>query len=179
MGSRKLRRKADARFGVEALVKEQEVLAHEIQRGLSYTTSKSVLVRQITASSPLFRCASSKGGRRFGAAPARIISFEVGARLGSTPKKVITKLPALTGPSRARGFSSKNLPHSPRSGAARPKTLFSAYWSMLKACVRRHVDGKWGTMTKAVWLAFGTNNMPLELGQRFARECRELLDLYS
>ena len=38
------------------------------------------------------------------------------------------------------------------------------YWSMLKACVRRHVDGKWGTMTMAVWLAFGTNNMPLELG---------------
>ena len=38
------------------------------------------------------------------------------------------------------------------------------YWSMLKSCVRRHVDGKWGTMTKAVWLAFGTNNMPLELG---------------
>ena len=33
LGSRKLRRKADARFGVEALVKEQEVLAHEIQRG--------------------------------------------------------------------------------------------------------------------------------------------------
>ena len=53
------------------------------------------------------------------------------------------------------------------------------YWSMLKACVRRHVDGKWGTMTKAVWLAFGTNNMPLELGQRFARKCRELLDLYG
>ena len=53
------------------------------------------------------------------------------------------------------------------------------YWSMLKACVRRHVDGKWGTMTKAVWLAFGTNNMPLELGQRFARKCRELLDLCS
>jgi hypothetical protein len=50
---------------------------------------------------------------------------------------------------------------------------------MLKAGVRRHVDGKWGTMTKAVWLAFGTNNMPLELGQRFARKCRELLDLYS
>ena len=34
-------------------------------------------------------------------------------------------------------------------------------------------------MTKAVWLAFGTNNMPMELGQRFARKCRELLDLYS
>jgi hypothetical protein len=53
------------------------------------------------------------------------------------------------------------------------------YWSMLKSCVRRHVDGKWGAMAKAVWLAFGTNNMPLELGQRFARECRELLDLCS
>jgi hypothetical protein len=53
------------------------------------------------------------------------------------------------------------------------------HWSMLKSCVRRHVDGKWGTMTKAVWLAFGTKNMPLELGQRFARKCRELLDLCS
>jgi hypothetical protein len=53
------------------------------------------------------------------------------------------------------------------------------HWSMLKARVRRHVDGKWGTMTKAVWLAFGTNNVPLELGQRFARKCRELLDLHG
>jgi hypothetical protein len=53
------------------------------------------------------------------------------------------------------------------------------HWGILKSCVRRHVDGKWGTMTKAVWLAFGTNNVPLELGQRFSRECRELLYLCS
>jgi hypothetical protein len=34
-------------------------------------------------------------------------------------------------------------------------------------------------MTKAVWLAFGTKNVPLELKKRHARKCkcRELLDL--
>ena len=138
LGSRKLRRKADARFGVEALVKEQEVLAHEIQRGLSYTTSKSVLVRQITASPPLFRCASSKGGRRFGAAPARTISFEVGARLGSTPKKVIIKLPAPTGPSRARGFSTKNLPHSQGAEPPGPRPCFPPTSSRHNLCIMHH-----------------------------------------
>jgi hypothetical protein len=30
-----------------------------------------------------------------------------------------------------------------------------------------------------MWLAFGTSSMTLELGQRFARKCRELLDLYG
>ena len=76
LGSHELRRKAGARLGVGALVKGQEFLAHEMQRGLSWTASKFVLVRQITASPPLFRCASSKGGRRFGASPARIIALK-------------------------------------------------------------------------------------------------------
>ena len=40
-------------------------------------------------------------------------------------------------------------------------------------------DGKWGTMTKAVWLAFGSCDMPPGLCQKFARKCRELLQLYN
>jgi hypothetical protein len=52
-------------------------------------------------------------------------------------------------------------------------------WSMLKSRVRRHVDGKWGTTTKAVWLAFGSCNMPPDFCQKFTRKCRELLDLCS
>jgi hypothetical protein len=124
LGSRELRRKAGARLGVGALVKRQEFLAHKMQRGLSCTASKFVLVRQITASPPLFRCASSKGGRRFGASPARIIFFEVGARLDSTPKKVVVKLLAPAGPSRARGSSSKNLPHSQGAEPSGPRPCF-------------------------------------------------------
>jgi hypothetical protein len=52
-------------------------------------------------------------------------------------------------------------------------------WSMLKSCVRRRVDGKWGTMTKAVWLAFGSCNMPPGLCQKFTSKRRGLLGLCS
>ena len=111
MGSRKLRRKVDARLGVGALVKRQEALlvAHEMQRGLSYITYQSLFWRGKSRRAP--RCSAVC----FAAPPARITAFEVGARLGSTPKKVITKNPSPQ-PSRAPrarvALRQKNLPHS-------------------------------------------------------------------
>ena len=51
------------------------------------------------------------------------------------------------------------------------------FWSMLKSCVRRHVDGTWGAMTASVWLAFGEENIPLTLVRAFARKCRELVGM--
>jgi hypothetical protein len=48
------------------------------------------------------------------------------------------------------------------------------FWSMLKSCVRRHVDGAWGAMAASVWLAFGEENTPLTLARAFGRKFREL-----
>ena len=45
--------------------------------------------------------------------------------------------------------------------------------------VRSQVNGKWGSMTNALWQSYGEGKCPLVLSRRFARKVRELLDLYQ
>ena len=53
------------------------------------------------------------------------------------------------------------------------------YWGTFKHFVRSQVNGKWGSMTNALWQSYGEGKCPLVLSRRFARKVRELLDLYQ
>ena len=52
------------------------------------------------------------------------------------------------------------------------------YWCNAKTFVRGKVDGKLGTMHKALWLSYGRVNTPLVLMRRFARKVREIIHMY-
>ena len=44
------------------------------------------------------------------------------------------------------------------------------YWANSKSFVRSKVDGKWGTMVKALWWSYGQNNAPLVFVASFYQE---------
>jgi hypothetical protein len=53
------------------------------------------------------------------------------------------------------------------------------YWCTMKTYVRSKVDGKLGTMHKALWSSYGNNVLPTVLMRRFSRKVREIIHLYQ